>query len=311
MNNLFKGLITAIITPFKGGELDFIALEKIIEYQATNQVKGIVVAGSTGEGTSLNIDEYNLLTKASVELAKNCISIIAGCCSSDTRTAKEIGKVAKKNGVQGLLCTVPPYVKPSQEGLYEHFKTIHEAVDLPIMLYSVPSRTAVDLNDDAILKLSELPRILALKDAGRDLERPLRLSSKLKSNFNLLSGNDEITLSYNAQGGVGCISVASNIAPQLCKKLQDACQKGDFALALKVQQQLLPLYKALFSEANPIPVKYAAHYLGLCSAEIRLPLTEATSFTQAKVREEIDNIFLNVKNIDPKIVSLKSSKIYG
>ena len=228
MSDLFKGLITAIVTPFEGDEIDFASLEKILEYQIANQVRAIVVAGSTGEGTSLNIEEYKSLLKAAVEFTQKRISVIAGCCSTDTRIAIEMAQAAEQIGVEGLLCTVPPYTKPSQEGLYAHFKLIHDTVNLPIMLYSVPSRTAVDLTDDTIIKLSKLPRILALKDADRDLERPLRLRSRLKDNFNLLSGNDEIVLSYNAQGGVGCVSVASNIAPRLCKELQDACQKGDF-----------------------------------------------------------------------------------
>lgn len=293
MSDLFKGLITAIVTPFTEDEIDFAALEKIVEYQIANKVRAIVVAGSTGEGTSLNRDEYKSLLQAAVELGQQHISIIAACCSTDTRIVIEMAQTAEQIGAAGLLCTVPPYTKPNQQGLYQHFKLVHDAVNLPIMLYSVPSRTAVDLTDDTIIKLSKLARILALKDADTDLERPLRLRPRLKDNFNLLSGNDEMALSFNAQGGVGCVSVASNIAPSLCKKLQDACQKGDFITAMKIQQQLLPLYKALFAEANPVPVKYAAHYLGLCLGKIRLPLVEATWLTQAKVREEIKNILVH------------------
>lgn len=291
-DHLFQGLITAIITPFRDQKLDFEALAKIIEYQILHQVDGLVVAGSTGEGTSLNLAEHCSLIEAAVQIAQRRILVIAGCCSCHTSGATELAQVSSKAGADGLLCAVPPYVKASQEGLYQHFAAIHQAVELPMMLYSVPSRTAIDLSQATIIRLSLLPRIVALKDADRDLERPLRLRSQLKDDFSLLSGNDEIALSYNAQGGNGCVSVASNVAPKLAKQLQEYCRQGNLAEALKVQQTLLPLYLALFDEPNPVPVKYAMHYLGLCSAEIRLPLTITALATQAKIRRIIDDLSL-------------------
>ncbi len=286
-NNIFKGLITAIITPFKEGRLDFAALEKIIEYQIDAKVDAIIVAGSTGEGASLTRNEYRSLVQASVDITKKRLPVIAGCSSSCTEFAIELAMECQKIGADGLLCAVPPYIKPSQEGIFEHFKQLHDAVELPIMLYSVPSRTGVDFADETIIRLAQLPRILSLKDAGGDLERPLRLSASVPSNFNLLSGDDSVALAYNAQGGVGCVSVTSNVAPKFCKELQEAWQKGEASLALQIHKQLLPLYQAMFLETNPIPVKYAMHILGLCGPEIRLPLLPATEKTRERIEELI------------------------
>lgn len=288
-NNIFKGLITAIITPFKGEGLDFASLEKIIENQINADVKAIVVAGSTGEGNSLTNSEYRSLIQATMDIAKKRLAVIASCTSICSNFSVHMALECQKVAVDGLICAVPPYIKPPQEGIFQHFKAIHDAVELPIMLYSVPSRTGVDFTDETIIRLAELPRILALKDADRDLERPLRLSVKLKNKLNLLSGNDEVALAYNAQGGVGCVSAAANVAPKFCSQLQEQWQKGKIKQALKIQQQLLPLYEILFAETNPIPVKYAAHIIGLCSPEIRLPLIEATNSTKVKIEKLISN----------------------
>ncbi|MFU7501221.1 MULTISPECIES: 4-hydroxy-tetrahydrodipicolinate synthase [unclassified Candidatus Tisiphia] len=294
-NNIFKGLITAIITPFKDNKLDFVSLEKILNYQIDNKVDGVVIAGSTGEGPSLSLQEYQSLLEIAVEITKNRTQIIAGCSAITTSIAIDMIKICTKIPVDGLMCSIPSYVKPMQEGIYLHFEAIHNASidrasNLPIMLYSVPSRTVVDFSDDTIVRLSKLPRIVAFKDAGNDLERPLRIKAAVSKDFNLLCGNDGIALSYNAQSGVGCVSVASNIAPSLCKKLQDNCHAGNYKEALRIEQQLLPLYKALFAETNPIPVKYAACRLGLCSNELRLPLTSALKVTEEKVNKAMDYV---------------------
>lgn len=286
-NNIFTGLITALITPFKNNQLDFDALEKIITYQIDNKVDGLVVGGSTGEGSSLTIEEYRALLQAAVKIANKCLPIISGCSSNSTAIAVEMVKISEEVGVDGFMCSVPPYVKPMQEGIYLHFEALHNVSKLPIMLYSVPSRTIFDFTDETILKLSKLPRIIALKDAYIDLERPIRLKNMIDKEFNLLSGNDEIALSYNAQGGVGCVSVASNAAPKLCRELQVACKNNDYHKALTIQQQLSPLYKSLFLESNPIGIKYAAHKLGLCTNELRLPLTSATNNTKEQINKII------------------------
>ncbi len=288
-NNIFKGLITAIITPFKDNKLDFVSLEKILNYQIDNKVDGVVIAGSTGEGPSLSLQEYQSLLEIAVEITKNRTQIIAGCSAMTTSTAVDMIQICTKISVDAFMCSIPSYVKPTQEGIYLHFETIHNASNLPIMLYSVPSRAVADFSDDTIVRLSKLPRIIALKDAGNDLERPLRIRAMVKD-FNLLCGNDELALSYNVHSGVGCVSVASNVTPSLCKKLQDNCRDGNYQEALQIQQQLLPIYKALFAESNPIPVKYAVARLGLCSNELRLPLTSAGKVTEEKINKAMDYV---------------------
>lgn len=284
MNNIFTGLITALITPFKNNQLDLNALEKILKHQIAGGVNAIVVGGSTGEGSALSLEEYKLLVDNAKEISDNNISIIVGCSSNNTANAIKLADLASNVGASGFMACVPPYVKPTQIGIYKHFEAIHNASNIPIMLYSVISRTIADFTDETIFDLAKLPRIIALKDAGNDLERPLRIKTRLPK-FHLLSGNDELALAYNAQGGAGCVSVASNIMPKLCRQLQDCCQASDIVVALKLQQQLLPLYKALFAETNPIAVKYAAHRLGLCVNELRLPLTEATDKTKDLIDE--------------------------
>ena len=294
MNNIFKGLITAIITPFKNNKLDLESLEKILEHQIKAEVNAVVIAGSTGEGSSLNLEEYKLLLQTSKNIVNKRIPIISGCSSNNTAYAIELAAESTKIGVDGFMISPPSYLKPTQDGIYKHFEAIHEASNLPIMLYSVPGRTGVDFTDEVIFKLAKLPRILALKDAGIDLEKPLRIKAIVKKEFNLLCGNDDLSLAFNAQGGVGCVSVASNVAPKLCKELQKKWYNNDVKGALEIHQKLLPLYKALFVESNPILVKYAMHYLGFCTNEIRLPLTEATNTTKKQIEEIITSLSIKV-----------------
>ncbi|MFY9590101.1 4-hydroxy-tetrahydrodipicolinate synthase [Rickettsia endosymbiont of Halotydeus destructor] len=292
MDNIFKRLITAVITPFKNNKLDLTSLEKILKYQIDSSVDGIVVAGSTGEGSSLSFEEYKLLLHTSKDIINKRIPVIAGCSSNNTAYAVELAAEATKIGVDGFMASPPSYLKPTQEGIYKHFEAIHEASNLPIMLYSVPSRTGMDFTDEIIFNLARLSRIVALKDAGIDLERPLRIKGLIKKDFNLLCGNDDLSLAYNAQGGVGCVSVVSNIIPNLCKELQNKWINGDALGALAIHRQLLPLYKAVSAESNPIPVKYAVYYLGLCGEDIRLPLTLASSTTKIQLEKIIKNLSL-------------------
>lgn len=284
----------AIITPFKNNKLDLESLEKILEHQIKAEVNAVVIAGSTGEGSSLNLEEYKLLLQTSKNIVNKRIPIISGCSSNNTAYAIELAAESTKIGVDGFMISPPSYLKPTQDGIYKHFEAIHEASNLPIMLYSVPGRTGVDFTDEVIFKLAKLPRILALKDAGIDLEKPLRIKAIVKKEFNLLCGNDDLSLAFNAQGGVGCVSVASNVAPKLCKELQKKWYNNDVKGALEIHQKLLPLYKALFVESNPIPVKYAMHYLGFCTNEIRLPLTEATNTTKKQIEEIITSLSIKV-----------------
>ena len=287
MNNVFKGLYTALLTPFKDDRIDFLSLEKMLEYQISNNVDGIIIAGSTGEGANLRKEEYISLLQAASDIIKKRIQLIAGCSASSTYSAIAQVTEAQKIPIDGVMVTTPHYVRPTQAGLYEYFFATHEIAEVPIILYSVPVRTGVDFTDDTIIKLAALPKIVAFKDAGKDIERPLRLSVKLENDFSLLSGDDELSLAFNAQGGVGCVSVISNIVPRFCKELQEHWRKGNFKSALKIHQQLLPLYKAMFNEPNPIGVKYAAEYLGVCSSELRLPLTRASVETQEKIAEAL------------------------
>jgi 4-hydroxy-tetrahydrodipicolinate synthase len=205
----------------------------------------------------------------------------------------DIALICQEVGVDGLMCTIPPYVKPTTEGIYQHIKTIHDATSLPIMIYNTQSRTGVNISDENILRLADLPRVMALKDTGTDIERPLRLNpllKQIKQNFNLLTGDDPIALAYRAHGGVGCVSVAGNIVPKLCKNLQICCERNDFATALTIHQQLFPLYQALFAETNPMPVKYAASYLGLCTEELRLPLVAASTETRKSIVQAMNTL---------------------
>jgi 4-hydroxy-tetrahydrodipicolinate synthase len=272
MNNIYKNLITAQITPFENNQIDFISIEKLINNQINGGIKSIIVCGSTGESVTLDLPEIIAIAQYSKKIAKDNAKIIGGISSSSTSFACILAEQYQKVGVDGIMCAIPHYNKPTQKGIIEHFRSISESCDLPIMLYSVPSRIGTDFKDETILELAQYDNIVALKDASNDLERPLRLRRYLKKEFSLLSGDDSTALAFNAQGGDGCVSVVSNIVPKLCKTIQDLSLSNDFAGALKLHIKILPLYKALFVESNPIAVKYAASVLGLCKNEIRLPL---------------------------------------
>lgn len=284
---LFSGLITALITPFKNYEIDFLSLDKLINHQIDGGIKSIVIAGSTGEAPTLSYEEYLSLVRASIELSQGKLNIIAGCSSSSTKNSAEMAMQAEKLGAAALMCSPPPYNKPTQEGLYQHFKNIHDNTNIPIMLYAAPGRTGIDFTDDTIIRLSELPRIVAIKDCSGDLERPLRITSKIGDRLAILSGDDPITLSYNAQGAKGLISPISNLFPKEIKEVQDLWDMGHHSAALALQIKLIPLYKALFCETNPIAIKYAASILGLCEAELRLPLCGPNSSNQKNIEAAI------------------------
>jgi 4-hydroxy-tetrahydrodipicolinate synthase len=287
MDNIFKGLITALITPFRDGKIDFGALKKLLEYQIQNDVDGIIIAGSTGEGGSLDLEEYKNLLQEAVNITDKRVPIIGSCGASSTSMATEISEVTSKAGANGIMIKLPPYVRPTQKGIYEHFKIIHDTINLPIMIYATFGRAGIDVEDETIFELAKLPRIAALKDACANLERPLRISANIKESFNILAGDDSIALAFNAQGAAGCVSAASNITPWLCKELQNHWNSGSIGAALKIHQQLLPIYQSLLMEPNPIGVKYAAYYLGLCENELRLPLIPAQEATRVKIEQAI------------------------
>ena len=286
---IFHGLLTALITPFKNDEIDFVAFEKLIEEQVAAGVDGVVIAGTTGESPTLSTAEHIKLLEFAVKLVSGRISVIAGTGSNDTRASVSTSVTAEESGCDGVMCVAPYYNKPTEEGLFLHYKAIHDAISIPVMLYSVPSRVIIDFSDDLIMRIAlSLPRVTAIKDASGDMSRPPRIKNKIGDRFAFLSGNDPEAVAFNASGGVGCVSVVSNIFPKACKKIQDLCAIGDFISARKLQQNLTPVYDALFLETNPICVKYAASIIGLCDSNMRLPLTEPSE----KNKESIKHLLL-------------------
>ena len=286
--NIFDGTITALITPFKKEKIDFASLESLIDKQIESGINGIVIGGSTGEGSSITRDQYFELVKAASECAGSKINIFAGITAISTNEA--LKKLEKLLGldIDGIMSTAPQYIKPEQEGLFQHFKSIHDATNVPLMLYIHPGRTACDFSDDTIFRIMELERFVAIKDATSDLEKPLRILSK--ANINMLTGNDSSALSYYANGGTGCVSVIANIFPKLCKQIDSLWKDGSVGKALVIQRELTPLYTAIFAESNPIGIKYAAYKLGLCSDEILLPLTFASKDTRDKIDIELERL---------------------
>jgi len=291
--NIYKGLITALITPFKDNKIDKKALEKLIELQIQSGIYGLVIGGSTGEGTSLDEEEYYNLIQLATQIAAKKTNMIAGLSAVSTESAIKKVKKLSALGVDGIMCTSPHYIRPEQDGIIKHFQMIHENTNLPLMLYIHLGRTGVDLTDSSILKLAESPRIIAVKDAGTDISRPLRLSGKLPLHFSMMTGNDENGLAYSANGGNGCVSVISNIFPKECKQLQDYLSEGNYSQAIILQQKLLPIYEALCMESNPIGIKYAMHLLNLCSDEIKLPLTIA----RLETRDLIKKVLMDFKKL--------------
>ena len=281
INIVMERLFTAIPTPFLNGNIDYQSLENLIVNQIKNKVDGIVLSGSTGEGHALSKDEWISLMQFGIKF-QDKISIVAGVGFNITTNAVEYAKLAEKIGVKYILATTPYYNKPQQEGLYQHFKAICDVVkNTKIILYNVPGRTVTDLKNETIVRLvQDLPQIVALKDATGKLERVCELKAKLQDirpDFIMLSGEDATQIGFNAMGGNGVISVVSNIAPKLCKEIQDLCANNDYQSALKLQNNLFNLSNAMFCESNPVPVKYALYKLGIFkSPECRLPLVEPT-----------------------------------
>ncbi len=281
---IFKGVITALITPFKDGGIDFDALKILIDRQIDAGIDGMVVGGSTGEGSSLNEDEYYELIDFAARYGTKKTKIIAGIGAASTLMAVDkVERLCKVQNLDGLMCTVPHYVRPEQEGLYQHFEAINKVSKLPIMMYVHPGRTGCDMSDDVLIRLARLNNIIAVKDATGDLEKPLRILPKVSSDFTMMIGDDSGVLSYNANGGSGCVSVMANIVPKLCKKIDVLWREGDAPGALAVQQSMMPAIGAIFAESNPIGVKYAVSKMGICGTEIRLPLTTSSSHAAANI----------------------------
>ncbi|WP_348651808.1 4-hydroxy-tetrahydrodipicolinate synthase [Iodidimonas sp. MBR-22] len=269
---MFTGSMTALITPFKNEAVDLDAFKSLCEWQIGQGTSGLVPCGTTGEAPTLSPDEQRTVITAAVEIAKGRVPVVAGVGANSTALTIERAQMAQKAGADALLVVVPYYNKPSQQGMILHYKAVHDACDLPIIIYNIPGRSAADMSVDTMAELAHLPRIAGVKDATSDLARVARLRLLVEPDFAQLSGEDATAVGFNAMGGVGCISVTSNIAPDLCARLQAATFNKDYEQALQLQDQLIELHRAMFCETSPAPVKYAAHLLGLCAPDLRLPL---------------------------------------
>ncbi|MGQ3671736.1 4-hydroxy-tetrahydrodipicolinate synthase [Xanthobacter sp. TB0136] len=280
----FRGSFTALVTPFRDGGLDEKAFRKFVDWQIAEGSHGLVPVGTTGESPTVSHDEHNLLVEWAVEQAAGRVPVIAGAGSNNTLEAISLSQHAQKVGADALLIVTPYYNKPNQEGLFQHFKAIANAVDLPIFIYNIPGRSVVDMSVETMTRLAQIPNIVGVKDATASMSRISLQRQAMGPDFIQFSGEDATALGFMAHGGHGCISVASNVAPRLCAEFQNACLKGDYAKALELQDKLLPLHMALFVESNPTPTKYALSLLGLMSEEVRLPLVRVTDMTRATVR---------------------------
>ncbi len=277
---MFKGSIPAVITPFAEETVDYVSLNKVLNYLIDNGSHGLVPCGTTGESPTLSHDEHKKIIEETIKIADKRIPIIAGTGSNNTLEALEFTDHAQISGADAALIVTPYYNKPTQSGLYEHFKTIAERTNIPIIIYNIPGRSIVDMTIETMIELSKVKNIIGVKDATNDLFRPLLTRKKMQNEFCYLSGEDGTALAYLAQGGHGCISVTANVAPKLCSEMQRAWQEGDIAKAQEINLKLSLLHNALFIESSPGPVKYAASLLGLCKDNTRLPLSEIKNDTK-------------------------------
>ncbi len=284
----FNGSIPALITPMKNGAFDEAAFRKFVAWQIKEGSHGLVPVGTTGESPTLTPEEHKAVVRICVAEAKGKVPVIAGAGSNNTAEAIEYTRHAKEAGADAALVVVPYYNRPTQDGIYAHYKAIATAVDIPIIVYNVPGRTVANISVETLGRLAhDFKNIVGTKDASADLTRPSRQRLLSGKDFIQLSGEDGTALGFNAHGGVGCISVTANVAPALCAALQNATFKGDYAEALKLQDRLMPLHHAMFVESSPGPVKYAASLLGLCEPEARLPLVPVVESTKKLVREAL------------------------
>jgi 4-hydroxy-tetrahydrodipicolinate synthase len=281
----FQGSFPALITPMKDGAVDEAAFRKFVAWQIKEGSHGLVPVGTTGESPTVTPAEHKRLIEICVEEARGKVPVIAGAGSNNTAEAIEYASHAKKAGADAALIVCPYYNKPTQEGLYQHYKAIAEAVDIPIFVYNVPGRTVVAMSVETLTRLAkDCQNIVGTKDATADLTRPSLQRLASGEGFIQLSGEDGTALGFNAHGGVGCISVTANVAPRLCAEFQEATLRGDYKAALKLQDRLMPLHNALFVETNPGPIKYAVSLLGHCTPDARLPMVPVTDATRKAVQ---------------------------
>ena len=281
----FRGSFTALVTPFKNGALDEKAFRDIVEWQIVEGTNGLVPVGTTGESPTLSHDEHKQVVEWCVDQADGRVPVIAGAGSNSTAEAVELSRHAESAGADAVLIVTPYYNKPTQEGLYQQYRAINDAVGIPIIIYNIPGRSIVDMSVDTMARLYELKNIAGVKDATANMARVSQQRAAMGPDFNQLSGEDITALGFMGHGGHGCISVTSNVAPRLCSEFQAACLKGDFAAALKLQDKLTPLHINLFVETSPAPIKFAMSLIGKCANTVRLPMVPASEKAQTAVRQ--------------------------
>ncbi|MCR9254591.1 MAG: 4-hydroxy-tetrahydrodipicolinate synthase [Alphaproteobacteria bacterium] len=279
----FKGAFTATITPMSDGKVDEKALEKFVEWQIAQGIHGLVPCGTTGESPTLSHAEDKRVTEITIAVAGGRVPVVAGTGSNSTEEAIELTRAAKENGADAAMLVCPYYNKPTQEMMVRHFEAVASAVDIPILIYNVPGRTAVDMTPETMGRLAKVDNIIGVKDASNDVVRPYRTREQCGADFVNLSGEDGTQLAFRIADGHGVISVTANVAPALVSQLHEACHKDDYTAAKRIQERLMPLHDALFCETNPAPVKYAASLLGLCKSDLRLPMSEISDGAKRQV----------------------------
>jgi len=281
----FRGSFTALVTPFNNGSVDEKAFRGLVDWQIAEGTNGLVPVGTTGESPTLSHEEHRDVVEWCIDEARGRVPVVAGAGSNSTKEAVDLARHAEKAGADAVLVVTPYYNKPTQEGLYQHFKAINDAINIPILIYNIPARSVIDMSVDTMKRLFELKNIAGVKDATANVVRVSQQRAAMGEDFNQLSGEDATALGFMAHGGHGCISVTSNVAPRLCAEFQACCLKDDYAGALKLQDKLMPLHTALFIETNPAPAKYALSLLGKCADTVRLPMVPVADKTKAAVRD--------------------------
>ena len=285
---MFKGSLPALVTPFGESGVDFDALKAIVEWHIEQGSHGVVAVGTTGESPTLTHEEHEEVVKVATEAAAKRIPVIAGAGSNNTDESLRLVKFAKSVGADAVLVVTPYYNKPTQQGLYEHYKALHDSCEIPIIIYNIPGRSVIDMNPDTMGRLARLNRIVGVKDATGDVTRVSKQRQTCGSDFIQLSGEDASALGFNAHGGIGCISVTANVAPKLCAEFQNALLEGNYAAALEYQDRLMPLHTAIFVEPGLAGAKYGMSLLGKCENRVRLPLVPVTPETESKIREAME-----------------------
>lgn len=280
---MFNGSLPALVTPFRDGELDLETLKKLVDWHIAEGSNGLVPVGTTGESPTLTHREHEIVVEEVVKAANGRVPVIAGAGSNNTVESIRLAQHAEKVGADAVLVVTPYYNKPTQRGLIAHFTAVHDACGLPIVIYNIPPRSVIDMTPETMGELAKLPRIVGVKDATADLARVSAQRITCGKDFVQLSGEDPTAHGFNAQGGVGCISVTANVAPRMLSQMQAACAAGDYCKALEIQDRLMPLHRAIFTEPGLVGVKYAMSQLDLCSDEVRLPLSGLLDDTKAMI----------------------------